>query len=123
SHVALAFLQPGDVAIVPDPAYAAYVGGTLLASAEPYVVPLEAKHSFLVEFDTIPADVLSRARVLYLNYPNNPTGAIAPLEYLERVVRTCVERDILLVYDNAYAEMGFDGYQPPSIFQIDGARE
>lgn len=123
SHIALAFLQPGDVAIVPDPAYAAYVGGTLLASAEPYVVPLESRHDFLVELDTVPTEVLDRTRVLYLNYPNNPTGAIAPREYLERVVRTCVARDILLVYDNAYAEMGFDGYQPPSIFEIEGARE
>lgn len=123
SHVALAFLQAGDVAIVPDPAYAAYVGGTLLANAEPYVVPLEPQHDFLIELDAIPAEVLNRTRVLYLNYPNNPTGTIAPRAYLERVVRTCIARDILLVYDNAYAELGFDGYSPPSIFEIEGARE
>lgn len=123
SHVALAFLQPGDVAIVPDPAYAAYLGGTLLADAEPYVVALTPENRFLIELDEIPVSVLDRARVLYLNYPNNPTGAIAPRDYLERVVRTCRERDILLVYDNAYAEMSYDGYAPPSIFEIEGARD
>ncbi len=123
AHVALAFLQRGDVAIVPDPAYAAYAGGTLLSDAEPYVVALTPANNFLIELDNIPASVLDRTRVLYLNYPNNPTGAVAPREYLERVVRTCRERDILLVYDNAYAEMSYDGYVPPGIFEIDGARE
>ncbi len=123
AHVAMAFLQRGDVAVVPDPAYGAYVGGTLLSDAEPYVVRLEAEKDFLVDLDAIPDAVLARTRVVYLNYPNNPTGAIAPREYLERVVRTCIERDILLVYDNAYAELAFDGYVPPSIFEIDGARD
>ncbi len=123
AHVALAFLQAGDVAVVPDPAYAAYIGGTLLSDAEPFVVRLSPHNGFLVEPDDLPAAVLDRARVLYLNYPNNPTGAVAPRDYLERVVRCCVERDILLVYDNAYAELAFDGYVPPSIFEIDGARE
>ena len=72
---------------------------------------------------TVPDEMLRRARILYLNYPNNPTAAIAPRDYLERVVRRCRELDILLVYDNAYSEMGFDGYVPPSIFEIDGARD
>ncbi len=123
AHVALAFLQPGDLAVVPDPAYAAYVGGTLLSSAEPHVVRLTPEHNFLVELESLPEHVLARTRVVYLNYPNNPTGAIAPRDYLARVVRVCRERDMLLVYDNAYAEMGYDGYLPPSIFEIDGARE
>ena len=121
AHVAFAYLGPGDVAIIPDPAYQAYIGGTLLSDATPYVFPLRPRTQFLVELDEIPEDVLRRTRVLYLNYPNNPTAAIAPREYLERVVRVCRERDILLVYDNAYSEMGFDGYVPPSIFEIDGA--
>ncbi|MEN9509826.1 MAG: hypothetical protein RLZZ621_2389 [Gemmatimonadota bacterium] len=123
AHVAFAFLGAGDVAVIPDPAYQAYVGGTLLSDATPYVYALRPRTNFLVELDEIPADVLARTRVLYLNYPNNPTAAIAPRDYLEQVVRTCRERDILLVYDNAYSEMGFDGYVPPSIFEIDGARE
>jgi LL-diaminopimelate aminotransferase len=123
AHVASAFLQDGDVAIMPDPAYAAYQGGALLADAEPWLVRLEASRDFLVELEALPPAVLSRARVVYLNYPNNPTGAIAPRPYLERVVQACRERDLLLVYDNAYAEFGFDGYVPPSIFEIEGARE
>jgi LL-diaminopimelate aminotransferase len=123
AHVASAFLQPGDVAVVPDPAYAAYIGGTLLADATPHIVRLEAAQDFLVELEALPADVLAQTRVVYLNYPNNPTGAIAPREYLARVVQVCRARDILLVFDNAYAEYGFDGYVPPSIFEIEGARE
>ena len=122
-HLSMAFLQKGDVAIVPDPGYLAYLGGTLLSEATPYLYPIRPRTSFLVELDDIPEDVLQRARMLYLNYPNNPTAAIAPLEYLERVVRICRERDILLVYDNAYSELTFDGYVAPSIFDVDGARE
>ncbi|MFN9117631.1 MAG: aminotransferase class I/II-fold pyridoxal phosphate-dependent enzyme [Gemmatimonas sp.] len=123
AHVASAYLGPGDIAILPDPAYQAYIGGTLLSDATPYVYPLRPRTNFLVDVDEIPGDVLARTRVLYLNYPNNPTAAIAPRDYLERVVQVCRDRDILLVYDNAYSEMGFDGYVPPSIFEIDGARE
>ena len=123
AHVAFAYLGRGDVAIIPEPAYQAYLGGTLLSDATPYIYPLRPRTRFLVELDEIPRDVLARTRVLYLNYPNNPTAAIAPRDYLERVVRTCRERDILLVYDNAYSELAFDGYVPPSIFEIDGARD
>ncbi|MCO4098839.1 MAG: aminotransferase class I/II-fold pyridoxal phosphate-dependent enzyme [Gemmatimonas sp.] len=123
AHVAFAYLGAGDVAIIPDPAYQAYLGGTLMSDATPYVYALRPRTNFLVDLDEIPVDVLDRTRVLYLNYPNNPTAAIAPREYLEQVVHTCRERDILLVYDNAYSEMGFDGYVPPSIFEIDGARD
>ena len=123
AHVAFAYVGPGDVAIIPDPAYQAYLGGTLLSDAQPYVYALRPRTNFLIDLDEIPADVMARTRVLYLNYPNNPTAAIAPRDYLERVVKTCIDRDILLVYDNAYSEMGFDGYVPPSIFEIDGARQ
>ena len=123
AHIAFAFLGPGDVGIIPDPAYQAYIGGTLLSDAMPYVYALRPRTNFLIDLDEIPRDVLARTRVLYLNYPNNPTAAIAPRDYLERVVQVCHDRDILLVYDNAYSEMGFDGYVPPSIFEIDGARD
>ena len=123
AHVAFAFLGPGDVAVIPEPAYQAYIGGTLLSDATPYVYALRPRTDFLVDLDEIPESTLARTRVLYLNYPNNPTAAIAPRDYLERVVAVCRERDILLVYDNAYSEMGFDGYVPPSIFEIEGARE
>jgi LL-diaminopimelate aminotransferase len=123
SHLAFAYLEPGSVSIIPEPGYNPYQGGTLLASGEPYRYALRPRTDFLLDLDEIPRDVLDRARILYLNYPNNPTAAIAPVEYLEDVVRVCRERDILLVYDNAYSEIAFDGYVPPSIFQIDGARD
>lgn len=123
SHLALAYMEPGRVAIVPEPGYNSYIGGSLLAGGEVYKYALRPRTNFLVDLDEIPPDVLKRAKVLYLNYPNNPTAAIAPIDYLERVVKRCRELDILLVYDNAYSEMAFDGYVPPSIFEIDGARD
>lgn len=123
SHLALAFVSKGDVTIVPDPGYNSYVGGTLLAEGEPYKYPLRPENDFLVNLDDIPGEVLKRAKMIYLNYPNNPTSAVAPREYLESVVRRCRELDLVLVYDNAYSELAFDGYVPPSIFEIEGARE
>jgi LL-diaminopimelate aminotransferase len=123
SHLAFAYLEPGSVSIIPEPGYNPYQGGTLLASGEPYRYALRPRTDFLLDLDEIPRDVLDRTRILYLNYPNNPTAAIAPIEYLAEVVRVCRERDILLVYDNAYSEIAFDGYVPPSIFEVDGARD
>ena len=123
AHIAFGYLGAGDVAIVPEPAYQAYIGGTLLSGATPYTYPLRPRTNFLVDLDEIPGDTLARTKVLYLNYPNNPTSAVAPPEYLAKVVRLCRDRDILLVYDNAYSEFGFDGYVPPSIFEFEGARD
>ncbi len=123
SHLALAYLEPGRIAIIPEPGYNAYQGGTLLASGEPYRYALRPRTEFRVDLDEIPVETLQQTRILYLNYPNNPTAAVAPHDYLERVVDVCRKRDILLVYDNAYSELAFDGYRPPSIFEIDGARE
>ena len=123
SHLALAYLEPGRIGIIPEPGYNAYQGGTMLASGEPYRYALRPRTNFLIDLDEIPGETLRQARILYLNYPNNPTAAIAPRDYLERVVACCRELDILLVYDNAYSELAFDGYVPPSIFEIDGARE
>lgn len=123
AHVAFAFLGPGDVAVVPEPAYQAYLGGTLLSGATPHIYPLRPRTGFLIELEELPPETAKHVRVVYLNYPNNPTTAIAPREYLERVVAWCRERDALLVYDNAYSELAFDGYTPPSIFEFDGARD
>ena len=123
AHLATALLNPGDVAIVPVPGYAVYHGGTVLCDAEPYLYNLTARNDFLLELDEIPTDVLKRAKLVYLNYPNNPTAAVAPREYLERVIAACRKHDLVLVYDNPYCEITFDGYVAPSIFEIPGAMD
>jgi LL-diaminopimelate aminotransferase len=123
AHLAFAYLDHGDVAIMPEPGYNAYLGGTTLANGTAYRYQLRADNGFLVDLDEVPEDMLKRTKLLYLNYPGNPTAAIAPREYLERIVQQCRERDIVLVYDNAYSEVAYDGYVPPSIFEIEGARD
>ncbi|MGH7635066.1 MAG: aminotransferase class I/II-fold pyridoxal phosphate-dependent enzyme, partial [Gemmatimonadaceae bacterium] len=123
SHLPLAVCNPGDVAIVPEPGYQAYIGGAVLSGCEPAIVPLEPALDFLVELDRLPVTTLRRAGIVYVNYPNNPTGAIAPRDYLERLVAACRKYDIVLAYDNAYCDITFDGYVAPSIFEIAGARD
>jgi LL-diaminopimelate aminotransferase len=123
SHLPVAVINPGDVAIVPEPGYQAYLGGALLSGAEPCIVPLRPENEFLLELNQLPEDVLGRAKVAFANYPNNPTSAVANSAYLERTVAACRRYDILLAYDNAYCELTFDGYRAPSIFEIEGARE
>ena len=123
AHLAAAVLDPGDLAIVPVPGYAVYHGGTILADAEPYLYNLTARTDFLLELEEIPAAVLKRAKLVYLNYPNNPTAAIASRAYLERTVAACRKHDIVLAYDNPYCEITFDGYVAPSIFEVPGAMD
>ncbi|HEX6534309.1 MAG TPA: aminotransferase class I/II-fold pyridoxal phosphate-dependent enzyme [Gemmatimonadaceae bacterium] len=123
AHLALAYVGRGNVSIVPEPGYLPYLGGTLLAEGAPWIAPLRAESGFLLELDEVPHEVLGRAALVYVNYPNNPTAATAPRDYLERLVARCREHDLLLVYDNAYSELAFDGYRPPSIFEVPGARE
>ena len=123
AHLALAYVGAGDVALIPEPGYLAYLGGSLLSEGDVHVVELRPRTNFLLELDEVAPDVLRRAKLVYLNYPNNPTAAIAPRDYLERTVKRCRELDLLLVYDNAYSELAYDGYVPPSIFEIDGARD
>ena len=103
AHLALAYVGAGDVALIPEPGYLAYLGGSLLSEGEVHTIALRPRTKFLLELDDVPGDVLRRTRLVYLNYPNNPTAAIAPREYLERTVKRCREHDILLVYDNAYS--------------------
>jgi LL-diaminopimelate aminotransferase len=121
SHLPHAVVNPGDVTIVPEPGYQAYVGGSLLAGAEPYIVPLRPENGFLLDLERIPEAVLRRARLAFVNYPNNPTAAVATMEYLERTVAVCRRYDILLAYDNAYCDLTFDGYRAPSVFEIPDA--
>jgi LL-diaminopimelate aminotransferase len=123
AHLVLAVAEPGDIAIVPEPGYACYIGGTICAGATPHIYPLTAQNGFLLELETLPKDVLKKTRIVFLNYPNNPTAAIAPRDYLERTVAVCREYGITLCYDNPYVELTFDGYVAPSILEIEGARD
>lgn len=123
AHLAMALLDPGDVAIVPEPGYAVYEGGTVLAGATPHRYALTPRTDFLLELEEIPGAVLERAKLVYLNYPNNPTAAVAPRAYLERTVALCRRRGIVIAYDNPYCEITFDGAAAPSILEIPGARE
>ncbi len=123
AHLATAVLNPGDVAIVPVPGYAVYHGGTVLADGEPYLYTLTPRTNFLLELDEIPAAMLAKAKLVYLNYPNNPTAAVAPRDYLERTIAACRKHDLVLAYDNPYCEITFDGYVAPSIFEIPGAMD
>src|SRR5437870_2194223 len=123
AHLALALLDPGDVAIVPEPGYAVYEGGTVLAGGEPYRYTLAPRTDFLLEMDELPGDVVGRAKLVYLNYPNNPTAAVAPRDYLERTVAFCRKHKIVIAYDNPYCEITFDDRVAPSIFEIPGARD
>ncbi len=123
AHLPLIYLEDGDAGIVPDPGYYPYFGGTHMVGAEVVRVPLRAETGFLLDWEEVPADKLRRAKLLFLNYPNNPTGAIAPDDYLERTLDFCKRHDLLLVHDNAYSELGYNGYRPPSVLQYEGARE
>ncbi|HVL64911.1 MAG TPA: LL-diaminopimelate aminotransferase [Actinomycetota bacterium] len=122
-HLPVAFVDPGDVVLVPDPAYPVYETGTILAGGEAYLLPLTAENGFMPDLGAIPADVARRARVLWLNYPNNPTSACVELDFFRRAVEFCRENDILLCHDAAYTEITFDGYRAPSALQVEGAAE
>lgn len=123
AHMAWAFLDPGDVSLVPDPAYTVYRVNSLMAGAEVYTLPLREDRGFLPDLSAIPSDIAKRAKLLWLNYPNNPTGATADCSFYEEAVAFCREHDVILVNDAAYAEVAFDGYRAPSVLQVDGARE
>jgi LL-diaminopimelate aminotransferase len=123
SHFPLAFLDPGDVALVPDPAYPVYAIASTFAGGEPYFMPLREEEGWLPDLEAIPAAVLERSRIMFLNYPNNPTTATAPLSFYQRVVELAHRHDLIIAHDLAYSEITYDGYVAPSILQVDGARE
>ena len=119
----LAFLDPGDVALASDPGYPVYTGGPLLAGAEPVVMALVPELGFVPDLNAIEAQVAQRAKLMYLCYPNNPTGAVVPEGFFERAIEFAREHDILVVHDNAYSEITYDGYRAPSFLATPGARE
>ncbi len=123
AHVPEAFVNPGDVVLAPSPGYPVYRTSTLFAEGALHELPLTAENGFLPDLDAIPADVARRARLLFFNYPNNPTGAIAPPSFYDEVVEFAREHDVVVVSDNAYSEISFDGYRAPSFLETDGARE
>lgn len=123
AHFALAVIDRDDVCIVPDPGYPAYLGGARFADADVELCVLSADQDFLLELWRLSRKRLAAASLLFLNYPNNPTAAVAPREYLERIVSMCAEHHIVLAYDNPYCELTFDDYEAPSILEIPGGRE
>jgi LL-diaminopimelate aminotransferase len=117
----LAFLDEGDVALAADPGYPVYTGGPLLVGAEPVLMPLLPERGFVPDLDAIPPGSLGRARLMFLNYPNNPTGAVVPEGFFEEVIAFAAEHELLVVHDNAYSELTFDGYVAPSFLATPGA--
>lgn len=122
-HASLCFIDPGDVALVPNPGYPVYAVGTLFAGGESYALPLLEKNGWLPDLDAIPKDVAGKARVMWLNYPNNPTGATAELDYFEKVVAFAKQHDVAVMHDACYTEVAYDGYKPPSFLQASGAKD
>jgi LL-diaminopimelate aminotransferase len=122
-HMALCFIEPGDLALVPDPSYPPFSLGTILAGGEPYFMPLKEENDFLPDFEAIPGEVADRAKLMWLNYPNNPTGAIASLDFFEKAVHFAQQHDLVICHDAPYTEVAFDGYKPPSFMQIPGAKK
>ncbi len=122
-HIALCFIDPGDIALVPDPGYPVYSIGTMFAGGSSYYMPLIEDNDFLPDLDSIPADIARKAKVLWINYPNNPTAAVAELEYFERVVAFANKYDIAVCHDGPYTEVAFDGYRPVSFLEVAGAKD
>jgi LL-diaminopimelate aminotransferase len=123
AHLPLACINPGDVALVPSPAYPVYDIATMFAGGESHMMPLLAENGFLPDLDAIPPETARKARVMFINYPNNPTGAIAEKDFYERVVQFARQYDVMICHDAAYTEMGFDGYRPMSFLEVPGAKE
>ena len=122
-HIALCFIDPGDIALVPDPAYPVYSIGTMFAGGSSHYMPLTEDNDFLPDLDRIPGDIARKAKILWINYPNNPTAAVAELDFFERVVAVAKKYDIAVCHDGPYTEVAFDGYRPVSFLQAAGARE
>jgi LL-diaminopimelate aminotransferase len=122
-HMALCFIEPGDLALVPDPSYPPFSLGTILAGGEPYFMPLKEENDFLPDFKCIPDEVADKAKLMWLNYPNNPTSAIAGLDFFEKAVHFAQQHDLAICHDAPYTEVAYEGYKPPSFMQIAKAKD
>jgi len=123
AHIPLAFVNPGDYALVPNPAYPVYRVATLFAGGVPHLLPLRKENGFLPNLSEIPKAVAEKAKLLFLNYPNNPTSAIAEKSFFEEVVAFAKRYQIIVCHDAAYSELAFDGFRPPSFMEVEGAKE
>jgi LL-diaminopimelate aminotransferase len=123
AHMPLAFVNPGDVVLVPDPGYPVYAAGAWFAGGTVHFMPLRRENGFLPDLGEIPAEVAKRAKLMYLNYPNNPTAAVASPEFFREVVEFATRHGVVVCHDLMYSELKFDGYEPPSFLEIEGARE
>jgi len=123
AHIFLGVIDPGDVVLTTDPGYPVYKMGTMLAGGEPYPIPLKEESGFLPDLESIPKDKVKKAKILFINYPNNPTGAVADLEFYKKVVAFAKKNDLLVCSDSAYSEVNYDGYVAPSILQVPGGKE
>ncbi|MBU7581580.1 MAG: pyridoxal phosphate-dependent aminotransferase [Nostoc sp. TH1S01] len=119
----LAFVEAGDYTLIPDPGYPVYRTSTIFADGEPFTMPLKAENQFLPDLSLVPEEVARKAKLLWINYPNNPTGGVGTLEFFAELVDFCKHYNILLCHDNAYSEMAYDGYKPPSVLQVPGAKD
>ncbi|MBD2441219.1 pyridoxal phosphate-dependent aminotransferase [Nostoc sp. FACHB-110] len=119
----LAFVEAGDYTLIPDPGYPVYRTSTIFADGEPFTMPLKAENQFLPDLNAIPEEIAQKAKLLWINYPNNPTGGVATLEFFAELVDFCKQYNILLCHDNAYSEMAYDGYKPTSVLQVPGAKD
>jgi LL-diaminopimelate aminotransferase len=122
-HIALCFIDPGDTALVPDPAYPVYSVSTMFAGGLPHCMPLIQENEFLPDLTAIPKDIARKAKVIWINYPNNPTSAVADLKFFEAVVAFAKRHGIAVCHDGPYTEVAFDGYRPVSFLQAEGSRE
>ncbi|MFA4837026.1 MAG: LL-diaminopimelate aminotransferase, partial [Dehalococcoidia bacterium] len=122
-HMSFCFIDPGDIALVPDPGYPVYSMSTILAGGEPYYLPLLEKNDFLPDLGKIPARIAEKARILWINYPNNPTAAVAGLDFFKDVVAFAKKYDLAVCHDGPYTEVAFDGYRPASFLEAPGAKD
>jgi LL-diaminopimelate aminotransferase len=122
-HIPLAFINPGDIVLCPTPAYPVYSIGTLFAGGEPYFMPLKEENHFFPDFSSIPEDILKRAKMMFLNYPNNPTSQTANVDFFKEAIEFAERYNIIICHDNAYSELYYDGKRPISFLEVEGAMD